>query len=117
MIGQRGQERAVPLGAACAPGPARARVRATMAENISLVRDGPIATVTLNRPDRRNSLSDPLLTELGAAFAELRDDADTRVVILTGAPPVFSSGADAGFRSGMSPEERREAFRRRQSQF
>ena len=58
-------------------------------------RDGPIATVTLNRPDRRNSLSDDMLTDLGAAFAELRDDAATRVVIVTGAPPVFSAGADA----------------------
>src|SRR2546427_2351740 len=33
------------------------------------------------------------LTDLGAAFGELRDDAATRVVIVTGAPPVFSAGA------------------------
>jgi enoyl-CoA hydratase/carnithine racemase len=50
-----------------------------------LTRDGPIATVTLNRPDRRNSLSDDMLAALGAAFTELRDDATTRVVIVTGA--------------------------------
>ena len=67
-----------------------------MGENVLLTRDGLIATVTLNRPDRRNSLSDPMLTELGAAFTELRDDPTTRVVIVTGAPPVFSAGADAG---------------------
>ena len=79
-----------------------------MGENVLLTRDGVIATVTLNRPDRRNSLSDPMLTELGAAFAELRDDAATRVVIVTGAPPVFSAGADAGLKSSMSPEERRQ---------
>ncbi|HET7296248.1 MAG TPA: enoyl-CoA hydratase/isomerase family protein, partial [Gemmatimonadales bacterium] len=66
-----------------------------MGENVSLVRAGAVATVTLNRPDRRNSLSDPMLAELGAAFADLRDDAGTRVVIVTGAPPVFSAGADA----------------------
>jgi len=86
-------------------------------EHLSLRREGPIATVTLNRPARRNALSDPLLTELGTAFAALRDDATTRVVILTAAPPVFSAGADAGLKSSMSPEERRQAFQDRKSQF
>src|SRR5206468_1866313 len=58
-----------------------------------------------------------LLTDLAAAFAELRDDGATRVVIVTGAPPVFSAGADAGLKSGMSAEERRAAFGQRKSQF
>ena len=44
-----------------------------------------------------------MLTELGAAFAELRDDATTRVVIVTGAPPVFSAGADAAARPAPRP--------------
>jgi enoyl-CoA hydratase len=88
-----------------------------MAENVTLARDGAIATVTLNRPDRRNSLSDPMLTELAAAFAGLRDDVETRVVIVTGAPPVFSAGADAGLKGSMSPDERRQAFGQRKSQF
>ena len=66
-----------------------------MADNITLTRKGVIATVTLARPDRRNSLSDEMLADLGAAFAELRDDASTRVVIVTGTPPVFSAGARA----------------------
>jgi enoyl-CoA hydratase/carnithine racemase len=88
-----------------------------MGENVALARDGRVATVTLNRPDRRNSLSDAMLAELGAAFAELRDDAETRVVIVTGAPPVFSAGADAPISAKMSPEERRRAFAGRKSQF
>ena len=88
-----------------------------MGEQVTLARDGRIATVTLSRPDRRNALSDALLTELAAAFAELRDDAATRVVIVTGAPPVFSAGADAGLKSSMSPEDRRRAFLSRKSQF
>lgn len=89
----------------------------SVAENVTLARDGRIATVTLNRPDRRNSLSDAMLTDLGAAFAELRDDATTRVVVVTGAPPVFSAGADAPLKSRMSPEERRRVFLARRSQF
>jgi len=88
-----------------------------MSENATLVRDGAIATVTLNRSDRRNSLSDAMLVELAAAFADLRDDAGTRVVIVTGAPPVFSAGADAPISGKMSPEERRRAFLQRKSQF
>src|SRR4030095_2641601 len=55
--------------------------------------------------------------ELAVAFAALRDDATTRVVIVTGAPPVFSAGADAGLRASMSAEERRQAFTQRKSQF
>ena len=88
-----------------------------MTQNVSLARDGRIATVTLNRPDRRNSLSDAMLTELAAAFAELRDDAGTRVVIVTGAPPVFSAGADAPLKSRMPTEERRRVFLEQKSQF
>jgi enoyl-CoA hydratase len=88
-----------------------------MGENVTLVRDVPIATVTLNRPDRRNSLSDAMLTELAAVFTELRDDSAVRVVVVTGAPPVFSAGADAPLRQGMSEEDRRRAFLGRASQF
>src|SRR2546427_12952599 len=86
-------------------------------EHTSLTREGPIVTVTLDRPERRNALSDALLMELEAAFAGLRDDATTRVVIVTGAPPVFSAGADAPLRRSMSPEERRRTFQARKSQF
>jgi enoyl-CoA hydratase len=88
-----------------------------MTDNVRLDRDGAVATVTLNRPERRNSLSDAMLTDLGRVVTELRDDASTRVVILTGAPPVFSAGADAGLKSSMSAEERRHAMASRKSQF
>ena len=88
-----------------------------MPDNVTVTRDGGLATVTLSRPDRRNALSDEMLTDLGGAFAQLRDDASVRVVVVTGAPPVFSAGADAGLKSTMSAEERRQAFATRKSQF
>jgi enoyl-CoA hydratase/carnithine racemase len=88
-----------------------------MTDNVRLDRDGAVATVTLNRPERRNSLSDAMLTDLGAVVSELRDDAGVRIVILTGTPPVFSAGADAALKSSMSPEERRHAMATRKSQF
>lgn len=86
-------------------------------ENVKVEHDGSVATVTLNRPERRNSLSDAMLTDLGAAFTTLRDDTTTRVVVVTGAPPAFSAGADAPISSKMSPEERRKVFTSRKSQF
>lgn len=88
-----------------------------MADNVRLERKGPIATVTLDRPDRRNSLSDEMLADLVTAFSALRDDDSTRVVVVTGAPPLFSAGADAPFKKGMSDEERRRMFTSRKSQF
>ena len=88
-----------------------------MAREVALTHDGAVATVTLDRPDRRNALSDALLTALAAAVTELRDAAAVRVVIVTGAPPVFSAGADAGLRSSMSAEDRRRAFAERKTQF
>ena len=88
-----------------------------MGDNVTLTRAGILATVTLNRPDRRNSLSDPMLTELAAAFSDLRDDAETRVVVVTGAPPVFSAGADAPHARAKTEEERRRLFSSRKSQF
>src|SRR5207253_886301 len=86
-------------------------------DQVALVREGRVATVMLNRPDRRNSLSDAMLTELAATLTELRDDAEIRVVVVTGAPPVFSAGADAPLRSTMSPDEPRRAFLQRDTQF
>jgi len=88
-----------------------------VAGTVLLSRDGLIATVTLNRPERRNALSDELLGDLGAVLTELRDDGGTRVVVVTGAPPVFSAGADAGLKSSMTAEERRQMFATRKSQF
>ena len=88
-----------------------------MGDNVTVARTGQITTVTLNRPDRRNSLSDAMLNELAVAFAELRDDAGTRIVIVTGAPPVFSAGADAPHAKATTDEERRRLFLSRKSQF
>jgi enoyl-CoA hydratase/carnithine racemase len=85
--------------------------------NVRLDQRGPIATVTLDRPDRRNSLSDEMLGDLAAVLGALRDDPGTRVVVITGTPPVFSAGADAPFKRGMSEAERREMFLSRKSQF
>lgn len=53
-----------------------------------------IATITLNRPERRNALSGELITELRRTLADLDGRADVRVMVLTGADPAFCAGLD-----------------------
>ena len=66
-------------------------------------RDG-VATVTVNRPDKLNALSDRVMEELDAAFAALGADAAVRGVILTGAgEKAFVAGADIGELAMQSP--------------
>ena len=57
-------------------------------------RDGPVVTLTLDRPDRRNALDPTLLTSLAEALDDLSGDDAVRVVVLTGAGSAFSAGAD-----------------------
>ncbi len=62
---------------------------------ITIERAGGIALVTLRRAERRNALDDRLLIdELGGTWAELCDDLDTSVVVLTGEGESFCAGAD-----------------------
>ena len=57
-------------------------------------RDGATATITMNRPERRNALSEAHMRELIAALRAAGDDPETRAVILAAVGPVFSSGHD-----------------------
>lgn len=55
---------------------------------------GPIATLSLNRPDARNALSISLLADLRARVDELVGRSDVTVVVLTGAGKAFCAGMD-----------------------
>ena len=64
---------------------------------VRLERDGGVATITLDRPEKLNALTLAMYEELGAAFAEVRDDAGIGVAVLTGAgDKAFCVGADLG---------------------
>ena len=66
-----------------------------MSDSILVERDGGVAIVTLNRPDRMNSLTDELMSALPARLQEAADDPEVRCVVLTGAGErAFSAGAD-----------------------
>lgn len=57
-------------------------------------REEQIVLLTLNRPDKRNSLSTELANELASRLAGLESDDSLRVVILTGMGPAFCAGTD-----------------------
>jgi len=65
-----------------------------MFENLVLVRDGAVASVTLNRPQVLNALNARTLDELQRVFLELQTDSDIRAVVVTGAgEKAFAAGA------------------------
>ena len=64
-------------------------------ENILVEKDQMVAVVTINRPEKLNSLNRKTIAELHRAFAQLDEDRDTRVIIVTGTgEKAFVAGAD-----------------------
>lgn len=72
---------------------------------ITLEKTEGIATLTLNRPAAMNALCRVLNEELLDAFAQLQQEPDTRVLILTGGPKAFAAGADIAEMAEANPEE------------
>jgi enoyl-CoA hydratase len=56
--------------------------------------DGPVAIVTINRPEVRNAVDGPTAAKLAAAFRRFDEDTDLAVAVLTGAGGAFCAGAD-----------------------
>jgi isohexenylglutaconyl-CoA hydratase len=71
--------------------------------NIKLERDGAVARLVLNRPDRRNALTHAMMLELEDAFTRLRDDQSCRAVVLRGAGGHFCAGGDLDAMADMPP--------------
>lgn len=66
-----------------------------MSEVVQLKRDGSVATVVINRPDRMNALNLPVWQGLAAAFESIAADDGIRAVVLRGAgEKAFAPGAD-----------------------
>lgn len=53
-----------------------------------------VARLTISNPDRRNALDHPILDAIAETLPTLADGIETRCVLITGAPPVFSAGYD-----------------------
>ena len=65
-------------------------------DEITYAVDGPVATITLDRPDRLNAFTGRMMQQLIAAFDEIDADDSVRAVIVTGAGRGFCAGADLG---------------------
>jgi enoyl-CoA hydratase len=65
---------------------------------VTLERSGPVAVITLNRPDVRNAINLPMAQAIGQALDQLEEDAELRVAVLTASVteprPVFCAGDD-----------------------
>ena len=68
-----------------------------MSDNVLTESRGSVALVTINRPDKLNALNIAIRRELAETLDKLRDDANTRVVVMTGAgEKAFVAGAPVG---------------------
>ena len=87
---------------------AQARTYETTTDQILAEQDGHILTLTLNRPERLNAISGPMLADFSRLLTQANRDPEIRCVILTGAGRGFCSGLDLvdnnpDARSGRNP--------------
>ena len=84
-----------------------------MHDTVLLARDGPVATLTLNRPDVLNVLDVAMVDALAAHALALAADREVRVVIVAGAGPHFMAGGDVRMFASLAhlpPAERTARF-------
>lgn len=77
-----------------------------MPNDLTVDRDGAVAVLTINRPDKRNAMSAAMWAALPRVLGELAEDRGVRVLVVTGAGPSFCAGADIGdLMSGADPAD------------
>jgi enoyl-CoA hydratase len=79
-----------------------------MPDHFVLEKEGRIATLTFNRPEKRNPLNEEIVLELESLLHQVRDDKDARVLIFTGTGNTFSAGADLSQVKGVTDQEERQ---------
>jgi enoyl-CoA hydratase len=82
-----------------------------MGTHFKLEKDGAVAVLTFDRPEKRNPLNEDSVTELHDNLMALRDDDELRAIVLTGSGNTFSAGADMSHMKGVTdPAERQRLF-------
>ncbi|MEM7433977.1 MAG: enoyl-CoA hydratase-related protein [Myxococcota bacterium] len=76
-----------------------------MTSFVEVVRDGHVAVVTINRPDKLNALSGEVLTDLETAIGGLSEGPPPRAAVITGTGKAFVAGADIAAMQSMSESE------------
>lgn len=72
--------------------------------------DGPIATITFNRPERRNGLDPRVMLEFESLVYRARDTAGVKILVVTGSGPAFCAGADLTLARDAADEAERRAI-------
>ncbi len=81
--------------------------------NVKLETAEGVATVTLDRAEKMNALSEEMYVELARVFAELQTDDSVRAVVVTGAGKAFCSGSDVAGMHNVDMISARERMKRR----
>ena len=79
---------------------------------LKVERRGDVVTLTLDRPERRNALSENLMAEFEAALSSIEADPSARAVVIAANGPVFSSGHDLAEMVNRSKSEYADLFGR-----
>lgn len=83
-----------------------------MGEAILMEREGRVAILTVNRPDKMNALNETVRSEMLDALAEIEEDDELGAVVITGAgEKAFIAGADIAEFEGRTPFDQRHAMR------
>lgn len=82
-----------------------------MSSALAIERQGPIGLVTMNRPERHNAFDDAIIAEMTETFRSMEAEDGIRVVVLSGAGPSFSAGADLNWMKRMSAFSKDENLR------
>lgn len=77
-----------------------------MAEPLHVTRDGAVAVLTIDRPEKRNAMTAAMWAALPGVLTDLAADPAVRVLVVTGAGPSFCAGADiSDLLSGADPDD------------
>lgn len=74
-------------------------------QTIILEKKENVAVMTLNRPERLNAISPQMVQEMVSALDDVDEDAETRVLVITGSGRGFCSGADVGEMTGRTQRD------------
>lgn len=84
----------------------------TASDDLLIDANSGVVRLTLNRPERRNALSEAMLEALGGALERIATDSSARAVVIAAEGKVFSSGHDLSEMVGRAPEEYTRIFSR-----
>jgi len=81
-----------------------------MPSNFIFEKQGSITTITFSRPERRNCLNEEVIFDFEKLLHTVRDDRETRALIVTGTGTAFCSGADVSALKGSEDREQQRVF-------